>query len=105
MALLGHYLIRPRPLAIAVAFAIGSLSLAWTQELSRPAAGAPIAVTQNEAAAEAPFLRENNAAMTKMMNNMAVKPTGDVNRDFVAMMVPHHQGAIDMSEAESPVWP
>lgn len=58
MALLGHYLIRPRPLAIAVAFAIGSLSLAWTQELSRPAAGAPIAVTQNEAAAEAPFLRE-----------------------------------------------
>ncbi|NIF74975.1 DUF305 domain-containing protein, partial [Burkholderia sp. Ap-962] len=26
--------------------------------------------------------------------------SGDVDRDFVAMMVPHHQGAIDMAQAE-----
>jgi uncharacterized protein (DUF305 family) len=45
---------------------------------------------------EAPFLAENEAAMKKMMNDMAVKPTGDVDADFVAMMVPHHQGAIDI---------
>ena len=50
--------------------------------------------------AEKPFLAEDDAAMTKMMNDMAVKPTGDVDRDFVAMMVPHHQGAIDMAQAE-----
>jgi uncharacterized protein (DUF305 family) len=50
-------------------------------------------------AAEAPFLTENDAAMTKMMNDMAVRPTGDVDVDFVAMMVPHHQGAIDMALA------
>jgi hypothetical protein len=31
---------------------------------------------------------------------MTIKPTGDIDRDFVAMMVPHHQGAIDMSQAE-----
>jgi hypothetical protein len=31
---------------------------------------------------------------------MTIKPTGDVDRDFVAMMVPHHQGAIDMAKAE-----
>src|SRR5258708_22795857 len=48
-------------------------------------------------AAEAPFLAENDAAMAKMMNEMTVQPTGDVDRDFVAMMVPHHQGAIDMA--------
>lgn len=100
MALLGRYSIRPRPLAIAVAFAIGSLSLARAQDLSRPAAGAPIPVTQNESAAEAPFVRENDAAMTKMMNDMTIKPSGDVDCDFVAMMVPHHQDAIDMSQAE-----
>jgi uncharacterized protein (DUF305 family) len=35
-----------------------------------------------------------------MMADMAVKPTGDVDRDFVAMMVPHHQGAVDMAQAE-----
>ena len=38
--------------------------------------------------------------MDKMMTDMAVKPTGDVDHDFVAMMVPHHQGAIDMAQAE-----
>jgi uncharacterized protein (DUF305 family) len=47
---------------------------------------------------EAPFLAENEAAMNKMMADMNVKPTGDVDRDFVAMMVPHHQGAIDMAK-------
>jgi uncharacterized protein (DUF305 family) len=49
--------------------------------------------------AEAAYLAENDAAMAKMMNDMTVKPTGDVDRDFVAMMVPHHQGAIDMALA------
>src|SRR5437667_1413912 len=46
------------------------------------------------------FLQENEAAMTKMMNDMAAKPTGDIDRDFVAMMTPHHQGAIDMAVIE-----
>lgn len=50
-------------------------------------------------AGEAPFLAENNAAMTKMMGGMMVKPTGDADRDFVSMMVVHHQGAIDMAVA------
>ena len=55
--------------------------------------------TQSAVSEEAPFLTENDAAMKKMMNDMAVKPTGDVDSDFVAMMVPHHQGAIDMAIA------
>ncbi|TBC54643.1 DUF305 domain-containing protein [Rhizobium leguminosarum] len=50
-------------------------------------------------ATEAAFLAENNTAMDKMMADMEVKPTGDVDRDFVAMMTPHHQGAIDMALA------
>nr|WP_121490579.1 DUF305 domain-containing protein [Cupriavidus plantarum] len=50
-------------------------------------------------AGEAAFLSENEAAMTRMMNDMDIRPTGDVDRDFVAMMTPHHQGAIDMAQA------
>jgi hypothetical protein len=46
-----------------------------------------------------PSLSENEAAMNKMMADTTVKPTGDVDRDFVAMMVPHHQGAIDIAKA------
>jgi uncharacterized protein (DUF305 family) len=49
---------------------------------------------------EAPFLAENDAAMAKMMAAMEIKPSGDVDADFVAMMVPHHQGAIDMAQAQ-----
>jgi DUF305 family protein family protein len=37
--------------------------------------------------------------MKKMMVGMAVQPTGDIDRDFVSMMVAHHQGAIDMALA------
>jgi hypothetical protein len=77
---------------ILVAFALPSLVLAHE---SRPAAP-PAALSTEEHA----FLEENEAAMTKMMNDMAAKPTGDVDRDFVAMMNPHHQGAIDMAIIE-----
>ena len=49
---------------------------------------------------EQPFLSENAAAMNKMMAGMTAEPTGDVDHDFVAMMIPHHQGAIDMAKAE-----
>jgi len=49
--------------------------------------------------AETPFLRENAAAMDKMMADMEVTPTGDIDADFTAMMIPHHQGAIDMAVA------
>jgi hypothetical protein len=49
---------------------------------------------------ESLFLAENNAAMAKMMGAMGVRPSGDVDADFVAMMVPHHQGAIDMAQAQ-----
>ena len=76
-------------MVVAMGFAIGSTILASAQDPSR-----------RSSAAEATFLKENDAAMTKMMHDMAVKPTGDVDHDFVAMMVPHHEGAIDMAEAE-----
>jgi len=49
---------------------------------------------------EARFLSANQAAMDKMMAGMSVKPNGNVDGDFTAMMIPHHQGAIDMAQAE-----
>jgi hypothetical protein len=51
-------------------------------------------------AKEAPYLAENVSAMTKMMIDMAIRPSGDIDADFVGMMVPHHQGAIEMAQAE-----
>ena len=43
---------------------------------------------------------ENDAAMRRMMRAMTTPSSGDPDGDFVAMMVPHHQGAIEMARAE-----
>ena len=41
------------------------------------------------------------AGMQRMNHAMSDIPmTGDPDRDFVAMMMPHHQGAIDMAQVE-----
>ena len=83
---------------LALACAIGTIFLASAQPLRAldPVICGPVPSAVGE---EASFLSENDAAMEKMMGRMAVKPTGDVDADFVAMMVPHHQGAIDMALA------
>jgi uncharacterized protein (DUF305 family) len=46
------------------------------------------------------FARENDAAMAKMMAAMNSKSSGDADRDFAAMMIAHHQGAIDMAQTQ-----
>lgn len=65
---------------------------------SQPASvAAQTALSNPESAA---FLKENDVAMERMMTDMHVAPTGDVDKDFARMMIPHHQGAIDMAEAQ-----
>ena len=61
------------------------------------AATATTATTDSNVAA---FTADNKAAMTRMMARMNVRPSGDIDRDFAALMIPHHQGAIDMALAE-----
>ena len=39
-------------------------------------------------------------SMQTMMKDMGAKPTGHPDKDFVTMMIPHHQGAIDMAKVE-----
>lgn len=45
--------------------------------------------------------KEMMEEMAKMDHDMSAAPmTGDPDHDFVAMMIPHHQGAIDMAQTE-----
>jgi DUF305 family protein family protein len=77
---------------------------AFIQNWSQPSfAATPFticsAATQAGFPGETPYLAANDAAMTKMMSGMVIRPTGDIDRDFVSMMSPHHQGAIEMAQA------
>jgi uncharacterized protein (DUF305 family) len=70
-----------RTLTVVVLMALGGVT--WAKSLD-----------------ETPFLAENTVAMNKMMAGMAIRPSGDIDQDFTAMMIPHHLGAIDMARAE-----
>ncbi len=43
------------------------------------------------------FYAEMDQVNGRMHEEMAVAPSGNIDRDFVRMMIPHHQGAIDMA--------
>ena len=73
------------PLVCAIAFATGVA-------LAGPADRTP--------ETERVFLAQNRSIMDRMMAGMSNPPAHDVDRDFAAMMIPHHQGAIDMAVLE-----
>jgi len=51
--------------------------------------------------AESTFSSLMMQAMERMdAGMMAAKPTGNPDHDSAAMMIPHHQGAIDMAKAQ-----
>lgn len=56
-------------------------------------AAAPAATAPATASTQA-YQAVNN----KMHRDMAITFSGDADRDFLAGMIPHHQGAIDMAE-------
>jgi uncharacterized protein (DUF305 family) len=47
-----------------------------------------------------PADQANMQAMHKMQDAMPKQGTGNPDKDFVTMMIPHHQGAIDMAKVE-----
>ena len=56
--------------------------------------------TPSRSGSATPADRAFAASNDAMMKGMAVKPSGDADRDFAAMMLPHHQGAVDMARIE-----
>ncbi|WP_407181261.1 DUF305 domain-containing protein [Bradyrhizobium sp. STM 3562] len=95
MAWLSRSFLRKRLISLATTMSVSATSFALAQDqtgkhhLPAPADNS-----------EQRFMIDNDLAMSKMSRDMMVDPSGDIDRDFVAMMIPHHQGAIDMARAE-----
>jgi len=84
-----------RALSVGLGSLVAAAALFSVAGAAVEAPGAPQSM-----GSESRFFALNQTAMDKMMVGMRVRPRGDVDHDFTAMMIPHHQGAIDMAQAE-----
>ncbi len=73
-------------------------SAAFAQQTSPPASMPGMSASPG---AGSPADKAMMTGMQKMQQDMSAAPvTGNADRDFVAMMIPHHAGAIDMAKVE-----
>lgn len=82
-----------RHLGVMAAMVAAVVSIGWF---------APVAAAQHHAApasaAATQFQQDMDASMTRMMDAMhASGSIGNPDADFLAMMIPHHAGAVDMA--------
>ena len=88
--------IRKMLIALAMVSSISTLPVALAQDQTTThRVGAVMASSD-----EQEFGLDSALALGKMSLEMSADPTGDVDHDFVAMMIPHAQGAIDVARAE-----
>jgi uncharacterized protein (DUF305 family) len=101
MVLLSRAFVRKRMISLATTASVSATSFALAQDPTRThhvRGGAQYAAAQQEHSDQQPLPSADAAAMQKLMADMAIKPIGDIDRDFVEMMP--HQGAVDRAKAK-----
>ena len=87
-------------LAAAFTLSVGAAETAPPAHHHAAASGASAPPAAFVASNAKPFSGLMDDAMNVMNDGMARAPmTGDPDHDFASMMIPHHQGAVDMAKA------
>jgi uncharacterized protein (DUF305 family) len=98
--------IKLAPIRLAGTFALLALACILAgapvrSQVAPPTTGAASTGIAAQTGSDAPEARALRDVDTKMHAGMtSVRQSGDPDRDFVASMIPHHQGAIDMATVE-----
>ena len=103
MILFSRAFIRKRMISLAATASVAATSFALAQApTSQRHRAIPVQYVTDrpDQSEEWAFLSANAAAVKAMSSDMAIKPTGDIDRDFIAITIPQHQGAVDMAKAE-----
>lgn len=95
MPLFSRGFVRRRAISLATSLSVMATSFALAQDPKHGSEGGPVKDTD-----ERQLLFAADFAMSKMSPGMLM-PTGDIDRDFINVMVSHHQGAIDIARAEA----
>ena len=80
-----------------------ALSLAGSAALAQDDAQGNLGGPENEHAmpmSEDPAMQDLMRPMHDMMRSMPMASSGDADADFLLMMIPHHQSAIEMARVE-----
>ena len=91
-----------RLISIAALITVAAMALQGQKYPAQSAAVGwpPVPTAKFIASTEKTFDQLMTDAISVMHKGMHSAPyTGDPDRDFVTMMIPHHQGAIDMAKA------
>lgn len=82
----------------AVVIGVAAATQTVGQNHERAHGGSAVADAASAWAGGDQFARALYAGMVRMHEDMLrTPPTGDADRDFLAMMIPHHEGAVEMA--------
>ena len=79
--------------------ALAAVLLLVSVSQAQPPHGHEISPPEGTPSAES-FTSLMMQAMERMHRDMSIVPSDNPDRDFAAMMIPHHQGAVDMAKLE-----